>query len=100
MYIFPQAQMLLVFRNWPIFLFFWNVRFHDAACDVRFPPLLVYVLWKDCFAVRCLEGWLRQTLLRRVVTALDPIQPLFVDDLWCSIDEETGGSLDFCPVVV
>ena len=79
--------MILLSGNWTLF-FVWNMRLHDAARDVRFPPLLVYVLRKDRFAVCCLEGWLRQTLLGRVVTALYPIQPLFVDDLWCCINEE------------
>ena len=78
---------VLLCRDWTLF-FVWNMRLHDAARDVGFPPLLVYVLRKDRFAVCCLEGRLRQTLLGRVVTALYPIQPLFVDDLWCCINKE------------
>ena len=52
--------MILLCGNWTLF-FVWNMGLHVAARDVRFPPLLVYVLRKDWFAVCCLEGRLRQT---------------------------------------
>ena len=49
---------VLLCRDWTLF-FVWSMRLHDAARDVGFPPLLVYVLRKDRFSVCCLEERLR-----------------------------------------
>ena len=82
-----QAPNVLFCRDRAI-LFVWNLCLNDAPSNVCFPPLLVYILREDRFAVCSLKRWLWQTLLRGIVAALYPIQELLENDLWYCIDED------------